>query len=210
MEDLLPEMRSGMSTKTQAVESNGKDVKQQIFSPRRLDIACGQNKQQGFKGIDIAGDADIVWDLNEIPWPIRTSSVREAYCAHYVEHIPHERPGWDRDGWFRFFDELYRVMAGGATAQFIHPYSRHDRAFWDPTHVRFINETTWYYLDKQWREMQGLDHYPVECDFEIITVDAIGLSNEFMSRSADTQNFARAHYFNVIPDLRALLKSRKG
>jgi hypothetical protein len=37
-----------------------------------LDIACGQNKADGWVGIDIAADthADIVHDLLSFPWPI--------------------------------------------------------------------------------------------------------------------------------------------
>ena len=197
-------------TKTRIPPSTGNGkAATKIYAPKKLDIACGQRKQEGFKGIDIAGKADIVHDLDEIPWPIRTSSVQEVWCAHYVEHIPHWRPGWERDGWWRFFDELYRVMAPGAKAEIIHPYAMHVRAFWDPTHVRYIHEMAWYYLDKEWREAQNLHHYPVECDFEVLNVDATGLDNDYMSRSAETQAFARTHYWNVIPDLRVILKSRK-
>jgi hypothetical protein len=192
---------------TATLKTNGKaEIK--IHAPRRLDIACGKNKQPGFKGIDIAGDADIVWDLNETPWPIKTSSVREVFCAHYVEHIPHMQPGWDRDGWWRFFDELHRIMAKGAIAEFIHPYVMSGRAFWDPTHVRFIHEVTWYYLDKQWRERESLDHYPVSCDFEVITVDGLGIPQEIVARNLEQQAYARNHYWNTVADLRVLLKAR--
>lgn len=192
-----------MATKTSS-RVNGKQT-----APRKLDIACGKRKQPGFKGIDIAGDADIVWDLEETPWPIRTSAVREAHCAHYVEHIPHWRPGWERDGWWRFFDELHRIMAPEGVVEIIHPYLMSPRAFWDPTHTRFIHEVTWYYLSKDWRELELLDHYPVHCNFEIVTIDAIGLDDGFMSRNMEQQAFSRTHYWNVIPDLRVLLKALK-
>lgn len=175
---------------------------------KRLDIACGQNKQKGFKGIDIAGDADITHDLNETPWPIKASSVEEVFCSHYVEHIPHWRPGWDRDGWWRFFDELYRVMKPEGMAFFVHPYVKSSRAFWDPTHVRFIHEQTWYYLSAEWRQMNGLDHYPVSCNFEVVNISA-SVPDDFASRNAEMQNFARAHYWDVIPDLQVHIKALK-
>lgn len=196
-----------MATRTKVPTTNGaKDIK--LHAPKKLEIACGQNKQAGFKGIDIAGDADIVHDLNEFPWPIKTGSVEEVFCAHYVEHIPHYRPGWDRDGWWLFFDELYRVMKKDATAQFIHPYVKHERAFWDPTHVRFIHETTWYYLSREWREANRLDHYKVACNFEVVVIDAVGLPDEFMTRNQEQQNYARNHYWNVIPDLRVQIQKK--
>ena len=84
-----------------------------------------------------------------------------------------------------------------------------DRAFWDPTHVRFIHEVTWYYLDVNWRQAQGLDHYDVTCDFEVVTIEGTGLADELAARSQETQNFARNHYWNTIPDLRVILKARK-
>jgi len=184
---------------------NGKtDVK--LHSPKKLDIACGQNKQAGFKGIDIAGDADIIHDLNETPWPIKASCVQEVFCSHYVEHIPHWRPGWERDGFWMFADELYRVMKTGGTAEIIHPYTMSVRAFWDPTHTRYIHEMTWHYLNREWREANGLDHYPVKCNFEVVTLTMLGVSEDYMSRNHEAQAFQRTHYWNVVSDLGVLLK----
>ena len=197
-----------MTTKTKAPPTNGQtDVK--IWSPKKLDIACGQNKQQGFKGIDIAGDADILHDLNDFPWPVKTSSVQEAFCSHYVEHIPHWRPGFAKDGFWLFFEEAHRILRNEATIEIIHPYLKSDRAFWDPTHVRFIHEVTWYYLSRVWREAQGLDHYDTDVDFEIVTIEGTGLADELSARSIEAQNFARNHYWNTIPDLRVILKALK-
>lgn len=176
---------------------------------KKLDIACGQNKQAGFKGIDIAGDADIIHDLNEIPWPIKTGTVKEAFCSHYVEHIPHWRPGWEADGWFRFFDELYRVMHKESQAEFIHPYVTSVRAFWDPTHLRYIHEVSWQYLNKEWRKANGLDHYPVNCNFEIVTLSMIGLADDHLTHNLERQQFQRTHYWNVVPDLGVLIKPIK-
>lgn len=176
---------------------------------KKLDIACGHNKQAGFKGIDIAGDADIIWDLNETPWPIKANTVKEAFCSHYVEHIPHWRPGWERDGWFRFFDELYRVMHRDGQAEFIHPYVTSVRAFWDPTHVRYIHEVSWYYLNAEWREQNNLQHYPVECNFEIVTLSMLGLQDDHLTHNLERQQFQRQHYWNVVPDLGVIIKPIK-
>jgi hypothetical protein len=194
---------------TKVPPSNGKtDVK--IHAPKRLDVGCGKNKQQGFKGIDIAPDsqADIIHDLWEVPWPIKANCVEEAFSSHLVEHIPHHRPGWTQDGFFRFFDELYRVMKKDGTVQIHHPYVKNDRAFWDPTHVRYIHEVTWYYLSAEWRKMQGLDHYDVSCDFEVVTINT-DLQGDLGSRSQEVQGFARNHYWNAVGDLMVLLKALK-
>ncbi len=48
----------------------------------------------------------------------------------------------------------------------------------------------------------------MKCDFEVITIDTVGVSDDFMSRNHEQQNFSRAHYWNVLGDLRVLLKAR--
>lgn len=182
--------------------------RKKLFEPDKLDVACGQNKQPEFTGIDIAGDCDIVHDLNVYPWPIKANSVSEVFCSHYVEHIPHQVHGHTKDGWFLFFDELYRICKPDAKLTFHHPYAKNDRAFWDPTHTRYIHETTWYYLDKTWRQAQGLDHYQAECDFEVGLINA-GVHERLLSRNHEHQQYARDHYWNAIGDLTVDLRVRK-
>jgi hypothetical protein len=173
-----------------------------------LDIACGQAKAEGWVGIDLAGDADITHDLFSFPWPIATGTVAEARCSHFVEHIPHWMPGWDKDGWWLFFEELQRILVPGGTAEFWHPYSRSDRAWWDPTHTRAIHETTWYYLDADWRAQQGLSHYATTADFEVVLIDGIGVPDAIVNRNDEYQAHARAYFHNVLADLHVTVKSR--
>lgn len=178
-------------------------------APRKLDVGCGQNKLKGFKGIDLSGDADITHDLFTYPWPIKSGSVKEIHCSHFIEHIPHYRPDYQgTDGWWMFFDELYRIMGKDATARFIHPYVWNSRAFWDPTHVRFIHEQTWWYLSRDWRTANGLDHYGADVDFEIITINASGITDEMMARPDEYQAIARNSQINVIADLEVIIRKR--
>lgn len=180
-----------------------------LHKPRRLDIACGQRKEKGWTGIDLSGDADIVHDLFRFPWPIASGSVREVRISHFVEHIPHYRPEWGAvDGWWKFWDEVARITRKDAKVEVWHPYVMNGRAFWDPTHTRYIHETTWYYLDKNWRELQGLDHYDTRADFEVIVIEGSGLAADISLKSHEAQAFARERYWNVIADLRVELKRR--
>lgn len=178
----------------------------------KLDLGCGQRTTEGFKGADIkAGpNVDYVVDLFAGKrWPWKNNSVDEVVSNHLVEHIPHYRPEYKgADGWFVFFNELYRVMKPDATAVFNHPYSRNDRAFWDPTHTRYIHEMTWYYLDRNWREAQALDHYDAKCDFEVVTITT-QVADQIHTRSHDAQQFARSFYFNSVGDLSVVIKARK-
>ena len=175
----------------------------------KLDIACGNAKQPGWTGIDIGGEqADIKHDLYSFPWPIEAGTVSEARISHFVEHIPHNLPQWgSRDGWWLFWEEVHRITRKGALIHVVHPYSRSDRAFWDPTHTRYIHEMTWYYLDPAWRAANGLQHY-TDVDFEVVVVSGTGIADTISSRTPEHQAYARTHYFNVIPDLAVELKRR--
>jgi hypothetical protein len=199
---------------TFAIEGNGKTTKQALVSKRRLSLACGKHKPAGFHGIDYApdSDADTVIDLLPSPWqswPIKTSSAREIECNHFVEHIPHWRPGWEKDGWWLFFDELYRICANDAIIKIVHPYCQSSRAFWDPTHERFIHEATWLYLNPEWRQQEALDHYPTQVNFEVITIDGSWQKEEFSARAEQQAAFAREHYWNVIADIAVTLRCHK-
>lgn len=178
-----------------------------VHAPTKLDVACGQNLQPGYTGIDLYADtADIKHDLFNFPWPIKSNTVKDLVCNHFVEHIPHFRPDWDKDGWWLFFDEVYRILKKGAVASFVHPYVKSDRAFWDPTHERFIADTTWLYLNEDWRKIQGLDHYPTKANFDIVTINGLGVADDIVNRNEEAQGYARQHYWNVIADLQVTLK----
>ena len=81
----------------------------------KLDLACGQRKQEGFIGVDISPQegVDVVIDLEKYPWPFEDNSVDEVHCAHFIEHLN------DFSG---FFNELYRIMKVGAEANISCPY----------------------------------------------------------------------------------------
>src|SRR3990167_10790402 len=90
----------------------------------RLDLACGNNKQKGFVGVDITKkgtQADIEADLLKFTWTFaKDNSVDEVFSSHFLEHIPHGN-GY-HDPFFQFFDELYRILKPGGIARFVVPY----------------------------------------------------------------------------------------
>jgi hypothetical protein len=198
-----------------------------LYTPKKLDIGAGINpgpvlrdkkgayitdangkpkREPGWTGIDIEPNSDIVWDLWQYPWPIASGSVSKVHMAHFVEHIPHWRPGWDKDGWWMFWEEVYRITRKGATVDVTHPFLKHDRSFWDPTHERFIPGETWAYLDRNWREANDLGHY-TDCDFES-TVFYAGLEPDLMGRNDEFTRFHVSHSWNAVPDLNVKLKRR--
>lgn len=168
----------------------------------KLDIACGQNKREGFKGVDIAPgkDVDFVWDLEQFPWaPFKDNSVDEFYVSHYAEHTK---------DLIKFMDEIWRIGEHGAKVTILGPYYTSIRAWQDPTHTRALSENTWPYFNKAWREANKLDHYPTKCDFDIVNM-AVFFNEPWNQKSEEARRFAQQHYFNVVSDMLVELRVRK-
>ncbi|MEK7212805.1 MAG: hypothetical protein AAB686_03970 [Patescibacteria group bacterium] len=160
----------------------------------KLDIACGQNKRDGFKGVDVAPGpgVDYVWDLEKYPWePFEDSSIEEVYVSHYAEHTK---------DLMKFMDEVWRICEDDATVNILGPYYTSIRAWQDPTHTRALSEATWMYFNKGWREANRLDHYPIGSNFEVIKT-VIFFNPPWDKKSEEARQFAALHYFNAVSDM---------
>ncbi len=196
-----------------------KKTEKKANEPLRLSLACGSNKPEGFKGVDIVKTkvTDYVVDLLSFPWSeFADNSVDEIECSNFVEHIPH---GDSRDDpFFQFFDEIHRILkpaefdpvnpniAKTGFARITAPYYSSMRAWQDPTHQRAISEASFLYLNKEWRVNNGLDHYPISCDFDFSYGYVI--NPEWQNRSQEAQTFAVQHYINVVSDVQVVLTKR--
>lgn len=178
----------------------------------KLDLGCGLRPTPGFRGVDVAeGDGvDYQVDLFQYPWPFADRSVREVVSNHLIEHIPHYRPEYNGvDGFWMFFNELHRICQKNATVRLTCPYAKADRGFWDPSHTRYIHEVNFYYLSPLWLEQQGLTQYPVNCHFEVVTINGVGVPDDIQNRNMEMQAQARSYYWNAITDLEVILKAVK-
>lgn len=160
----------------------------------KLDIACGQRKRPGFQGVDIASgpEVDFVWDLEKFPWePFADNSVEEVYCSHYIEHTK---------DLISFMNEIWRICEHGAKVTFLAPYYSSIRAWQDPTHTRAISEATWMYYQADWRKANGLDHYPIHCNFEVTNL-MLYFNDPWDKKSEEARRFAQQHYINAVSDI---------
>lgn len=110
----------------------------------QLDIGCGENKQAGYYGLDARDlpQVDIVWDVENIPWPLPDESVLRALAIHLVEHInPH------KFGFVNFMNEVWRVLKPNGQLVVVTPHGNSQGYLQDPTHCNPCNETTWLYFD---------------------------------------------------------------
>jgi hypothetical protein len=185
----------------------------------KLSLACGDNKPEGFKGVDLikTKSTDYVQDLLKFPWSqFADNSVDEIECSNFVEHIPHGDSY--NDPFFQFFDEIHRILKPAefdpenpniplkGFARITCPYYSSMRAWQDPTHQRAISEASFLYVNKQWREDNKLAHYPVTCDFDFSYGYVV--APQWQNRNQEAQSFAIQHYINTITDIQVMLIKR--
>lgn len=166
-----------------------------------LDLGCGPSPREGYEGVDLYPGPGVtqVVDLICTPWPWDDNSVEGVNCSHLVEHL------YDLT---LFMAELWRVCKDGAEVHISHPYQFNVRAWQDPTHVRCINEISWFYFDKEWR---GNRPEFGATDFVLVELDAVPEENWKETAAEFPEEFERAarNQINVISDLRVTLRCRK-
>jgi len=180
-----------------------------LINEKKLNLACGNNKVEGFFGIDLVKTetADAAMDLEWYPWDIESESVEEIICSHYVEHT---------SDLIKFMDEVYRILSPkvvdpdgtehGGRIKIIAPYYTSIRCWQDPTHKRAISEATFLYFNKNWRDMNKLDHYGIKSDFDFTY--GYDIHPDWTVRSQETRDFAMKYYWNVINDIHIVLTKR--
>ena len=161
----------------------------------KLDLACGDNKREGFFGIDKhkTASTDAEFDLLSFPWPIESDSVEEVHCSNFFEHIPamQRKP---------FMEELHRVLKKGKGAQIIVPMG--DRMCQDFTHQwPPVVPGSFLYFNQDWLKQNKLMHgdYVTTADFDYSY--GYALNPTVAARNADYQQYAIQHYNNAATDL---------
>jgi SAM-dependent methyltransferase len=180
-----------------------------------LDLGCGQvGPKEGYEGVDLFEYEGTSWicDLEKTPWvfhkandyippaPMPDNWVEGIHCAHLVEHV--------RD-LVAFMGEMWRVCKDGAIVNISHPYQFNVRAWQDPTHVRCLNEISFFYFDKSWR--QERNEFGSETDFAVEDIIAIPEGTWEIVSKEKPEEFERAcrNQINVISDLQVVLRCRK-
>ncbi len=176
---------------------------------KRVDLACGTRKREGFIGLDRVktDESDIIHDLLTFPWPFEDDEIYEFNCEHFIEHIPHQIPGVEQDGFFKFFEEVYRCLMPGGTIRITCPYYTSMEAWQDPTHVRAITERTFAYLDAKTMKSFGLDHYTPKVNFEVIA-RLYRMHPECEPYSDERRQYMIKYYCNVVQEFEVTLRKR--
>ena len=107
-----------------------------------LDLGCGNRKLTGAIGIDYNPDteADIIHDLNSMPYPFKDSFFDGVYANNIIEHL---------DDVIKVMEELSRISKAGAIIKIIVPYFRAKWAYIDPTHRHHFTVDSFSYFDSE-------------------------------------------------------------
>src|SRR4051794_15351138 len=126
---------------------------------RVLDVGCGVNKYPGAIGIDrIRGTAaDVLCDLDQIPYPFADASFDQVRAVHVIEHV---------DDVIRTVEEFHRLLRNGGTVYIATPHYTDFSSFCDPTHKWHLNSYSLRYFGQ---DNAGFGYYS-GCRFREISV----------------------------------------
>ena len=97
-----------------------------------LNIGCGRVHREGAVNLDISPDvgADVVHDLNTLPWPFQDGQFEQVYAYDVLEHV---------DDVPRVLEEIHRVSRPGALLHVTVPHFSSANAFTDLTHRHYFS-----------------------------------------------------------------------
>jgi SAM-dependent methyltransferase len=108
-------------------------------SLRILQIGAGKRKIRGATTVDINPRVrpDIVWDLNEYPYPLADDSFNAVVCEHVLEHL---------ENVIGVMEELHRVTLNGGRVYIRVPHYTSYNFNTDPTHVHSFSSSSFDYI----------------------------------------------------------------
>jgi SAM-dependent methyltransferase len=107
---------------------------------------------------------DLVCRLGVDSIPLEDDSIDLAIAWHVIEHIGTQG---QTDGWFSFWEDLYRVLKPEGWLYAESPYYTGIWAWSDPTHSRAISEHSFLFFNQECYRIPGsmISPYRIQCDF---------------------------------------------
>ena len=104
-----------------------------------LHIGAGRKKIVGATTLDINPrlNPDVVWDLNQFPYPFEDSTFELVVCEHVIEHLQNV---------ISVMGELHRVTKAGGRVLIRVPHFSSLNFNTDPTHVHAFSSRSFDYL----------------------------------------------------------------
>ena len=120
-----------------------------------LEIGCGKKPYKGNEDEEVIhldkvklDDVEVVWNLNNFPYPFQDNEFDEVIAFHTLEHL---------DNLVKTMEEIWRITKNGGIVKIKVPYAKSSNAFSDPTHKYFFTTLTFDYWDEETEF--GRDYY---------------------------------------------------
>jgi SAM-dependent methyltransferase len=119
--------------------------------PIMIDIGCGENKEEGYLGIDrYNGDyVDLVLDLETMKLPFKEDSVNHVVTYHCLEHLNNLKG---------LLDEIWRVLKPNSQFFVCVPYFHNYINIANPYHVQNFNEHSFRFFSTEKNTKALPDH----------------------------------------------------
>jgi SAM-dependent methyltransferase len=194
----------------------------------KLDIGCGNDPMPGFVGMDILDlpNVDIVWDLENTPWPLPDECVLSAVASHILEHIQpgygdhrvtglkklllkkglvteeelDEYCGLDGSAFINVMNEVWRVLKPGAQFAFVVPHASSSGYEQDPTHVNMINQNTMRYFDPLDASKFYHFYQPKPWEVQFQSYDMGGNLEVVLRKRKDDPSYHNASYNDIVDE----------
>ena len=104
-----------------------------------LDVGCGINKYPGAIGIDRnpASRADVLCNLDRLPYPFRENSFDQLRAIHVIEHVSDVMAA---------IEEFHRLVRPGGVIRIETPHYSDHSSFCDPTHKNHLTSFSFRYF----------------------------------------------------------------
>lgn len=127
---------------------------------KELLLGCGHNRKKRLKpefakenwqnlitlDINPSTNPDVVWDLNDLPWPFEDDQFDEIHAYEVLEHFGQQG---DWKAFFAHFEEIWRILKPGGHLMASTPAWDKVWAWSDPGHTRVISEGTLTFLAQE-------------------------------------------------------------
>lgn len=147
-----------MNTEISHTQTSTPDLVAPSRAPRVLDIGCGANKVPGAVGMDInpRTAADVIHDLDDLPYPFPDNQFDEVIGRHVIEHV--------RDP-MAVMCELHRITRNGGVVKLVAPHWTNPDFATDLTHRNHLNSYSFrnltderavfpFYTDVRFRQLR--------------------------------------------------------
>ncbi|MEM2772772.1 MAG: methyltransferase domain-containing protein [Candidatus Pacearchaeota archaeon] len=109
-----------------------------------LDVGAGPFKYPGAISIDINPESkpDILWDLNNYPWPFKDNEFDMIYCSHCLEHLDNPK---------KALEEIWRISKPNARLILRVPHFSSRIAWGDIEHKRAFSSLLFQSFSEEYK-----------------------------------------------------------